>query len=444
MTKRIFRSVCIAAIGIFLASTAVMMVVLYEYFSDMQMNRLRLQTELAAQGTANEGIDYFTDLDAGLYRITWVGPDGSVLYETGSDSTSMDSHLEREEIRQALEYGYGESIRYSDTLTKRLFYAAKKLPDGSVLRLADMQYTVWVLFWGIMDKILIVAAMAVGFSLALALRLSKSIVKPLNNLNLDEPAVNTVYPEIRPLLGRISSQQKQLQQQAGQLRQALELRREFTANVSHELKSPLHSISGYAELLKEGIVKQEDIPQFSERIYSEAQRMITLVEDIISLSHLDEGGEDFQRKTVDLYALTESVVQRLQPEARAAKINLSFKGCGTELYGVPQLLGGIIFNLCDNAIKYNHENGDVRVEITDDKNHILLTVTDTGIGIPEEYQERIFERFYRVDKSHSKEVGGTGLGLSIVKHAARFHNAGIELSSTPGIGTTVTVRFPKM
>ena len=326
MTKRIFRSVCIAAIGIFLASTAVMMVVLYEYFSDMQMNRLRLQTELAAQGTANEGIDYFTDLDAGLYRITWVGPDGSVLYETGSDSTSMDSHLEREEIRQALEYGYGESIRYSDTLTKRLFYAAKKLPDGSVLRLADMQYTVWVLFWGIMDKILIVAALAVGFSLALALRLSKSIVKPLNNLNLDEPAVNTVYPEIRPLLGRISSQQKQLQQQAGQLRQALELRREFTANVSHELKSPLHSISGYAELLKEGIVKQEDIPQFSERIYSEAQRMITLVEDIISLSHLDEGGEDFQRKTVDLYALTESVVQRLQPEARAAKINLSFKG----------------------------------------------------------------------------------------------------------------------
>ena len=224
-----------------------------------------------------------------------------------------------------------------------------------------------------------------------------------------------------------------------------QMRREFTANVSHELKTPLQTISGCAELLANGIVKQEDISKFGAQIYTDAGRMIRLVEDIIKLSHLDEGANDMQRETVDMVFLAENTIRSLRPEAEAAGVTLSLSGSGSsaKLYGIPQLLSGIIFNLCDNAIKYNRENGSVKVDITDRDNEVILTVADTGIGIPAEHQERIFERFYCVDKSHSKEIGGTGLGLSIVKHAARLHDATIELHSVPGEGTIITVKFPK-
>ena len=551
MTRRIFQSICAASISVFLASAVIILGVLYDDFSKIQMNRLRAQTELAAQGVANEGAGYFTDLDAGIYRITWISPGGSVLYDTGSDAAAMDGHQEREEIKAALRDGYGESIRYSDTLTKRLFYAAKRLPDGSVLRLADTQYTVWMMFAGVLDKVLLVAALAVLLSLFLAFRLSKSIVRPLNCLNLDHAEEYEGYPELRPVLERIASQQKQLKRQALELRQrqaqfnaaadnmneglillngrgavlsvnhaasrllgipascagedilavcfftelktlleraksgeyaqtalraggleyqinaspvlsgpsvagivllifdvtekqsAEQMRREFTANVSHELKTPLHSISGYAELLKEGLVKQEDIAGFSQRIYLEAQRMIALVGDIISLSHLDEGADDFQRESMDLYALAENMVQRLKPKAEAAGVCLTLSGEKALVYGVLQLIGSIIFNLCDNAIQYNRAGGAASVSVSDEEKEVVLCVRDTGIGIPAEHQERVFERFYRVDKSHSREIGGTGLGLSIVKHAARLHHARIGLESAPGRGTAVTVRFPK-
>lgn len=551
MTRRIFQSICAASISVFLASAAVILGVLYDDFSEIQMNRLRVQTDLAAQGVANEGAGYFTDLDAGIYRITWIDPGGAVLYDTGSDAAGMDSHLGREEIAAALRDGYGESIRYSDTLTERLFYTAKRLPDGSVLRLADTQYTVWMLLAGVLDKVLLVAGLAVLLSLFLAFRLSKSIVKPLNDLNLDEPAGSEGYPELRPVLERIASQQRQLKRQALELRErqaqfnaaadnmneglillngkgtvlsvnpaasrllglpascagedilaacfstelqtlleraksgeyaqtamrageleyqinaspivtgqavagivllifditekqtAEQMRREFTANVSHELKTPLHSISGYAELLKEGLVKPEDIAAFSERIWLEAQRMIALVGDIISLSHLDEGTGDVKRETVDLYELAESMVQRLKPKAEAAGIRLTLSGDAAPVYGVLQLISSIIFNLCDNAILYNRAGGEAAVSVQNREKEAVLSVRDTGIGIPAEHQERVFERFYRVDKSHSREIGGTGLGLSIVKHAARLHHARIELESAPGRGTTVTVRFPK-
>lgn len=221
------------------------------------------------------------------------------------------------------------------------------------------------------------------------------------------------------------------------------LRREFTANVSHELKTPLHSISGYAELLKNGMVRPDDVPQFSARIYSEAQRMIYLVDDIIKLSHLDEGASDMTRERVDLYTLAENTVNILETEANTAGITMSVKGEHAEITGVIQLLSGIIYNLCDNAIKYNRRNGSVTVEIRNEENKAVLSVSDTGIGIPEDQHDRIFERFYRVDKMRSKEVGGTGLGLSIVKHSAQLHNAEIKLSSIMDEGTTVTVIFPK-
>lgn len=221
------------------------------------------------------------------------------------------------------------------------------------------------------------------------------------------------------------------------------MRREFTANVSHELKTPLHTISGCAELLANGMVKQEDVPRFSLQIQSEVKRMIALVDDIIKLSHLDEGAEDMRREETDLYCLAMDAVRGLTPAAREAGVSLELSGESAVITGVPQLLGGIIYNLCDNAIKYNRRGGSVNVTITDGADAAQLTVKDTGIGIPPEQQERIFERFYRVDKSHSKEVGGTGLGLSIVKHAAKLHNAVISMHSVPGEGTEIKVDFPK-
>lgn len=551
MTKRIFRAICTVAISVFLVSAVFIMGVLYEDFSNMQQDQLRIQLELAAQGVANEGIGYFDDLHTDVYRMTWVSGDGTVLYDTGSDAASMDSHLNREEIDEAMHEGYGESSRYSDTLTERLFYMAKRLPDGTVLRLAGAHDTVWVLFLGIIQAVAVAAALAVLLSLVLAFRLSKAIVRPLNELNLEKPQMNKEYQELQPLLDRIDSQQQQLQQQSfkiqrkrdefhavtGNMKEGLvllneqgiilsinqaasellaissycigkdilmlnnsmelqellrqaksgghphapmrvgeleyqvnaspvmsegavagivllifditekqkaeQMRREFTANVSHELKTPLHSISGYAELLKDGIVRPDDTILFSKRIYAEVQRMIALVDDIINLSHLDEGAEELPWEDTDLYGLAETVLQRLMQEAQTAGVSVTLTGTAAVLYGVPQLLEGIIYNLCDNAIKYNRPGGSVSVEVKDAEDQVILTVSDTGIGIPQEHRERVFERFYRVDKSHSKEVGGTGLGLSIVKHSARLHNAVIDLYSVAEGGTTVTVSFPK-
>ena len=549
MTKRIFRSICFVALGVFLASLVLFMCVLYNYFSGLQRSQLKIQTELAAQGVSDGGMGYLEKLNAKDYRITWIDTDGVVLYDSKTDTAGMENHLEREEIKSAFENGVGESTRYSSTLMERSLYFAERLPDGTVLRLSVTQNTLLRLTLGMLQPICFILAVAVVLSLVLASRLSKKIVKPLNELNLDEPLKNEDYEELSPLLRRIDAQQTQIKQQSDELKQkqfetvtngmkegivllsgkgrilsinraALKLfgadgscvgedilsvnrnlelaellrksedgkyaervtelgdgkyqldaspvisdgkisgivlllldvtekekteqmRREFTANVSHELKTPLQTISGCAELLANGIVKQEDIQKFGSQICTEAQRMIRLVDDIIKLSHLDEGATDMQRENVDLYALAESTLQSLRPEAEAAKVSLSLSGESAKIYGIPQLLSGIIFNLCDNAIKYNRENGMVSVEIKDDDNKAVLSVADNGIGIPAEHQERIFERFYRVDKSHSKEIGGTGLGLSIVKHAAKLHDAVIELHSVVDGGTTVTVTFPK-
>jgi len=551
MTKRIFRSICLVAMGVFLTSVALFLAVLYDHFSDVQRGQLKMQTELAAQALSHEGAAYFDGLDVRDYRMTWIGADGIVRYDSRSDTAEMENHLEREEVKQAFSTGLGQSSRYSSTLLERSFYCAKRLPDGTVLRLSIAQNTLLTLLLGMLQPICAIFLVAVLLSLALASRLSKRIVEPLNELDLDHPLSGGGYEELSPLLRRIDSQQRKIRQQSDELRQkqtefetltasmregivllnrkgtvlsinqaasrllgagespvgrdilsvyrglelqkllrrsekgeyaeavveldggeyqldaspvvsggkasgtvlllfdvhekvkAEQMRREFTANVSHELKTPLQTISGCSELLADGIVKQEDVSRFGKQIYTEARRMIRLVEDIIKLSHLDEGAEELKSEEADLYAVAESVLRSLQPEADAAKVTLSLNGPHARLRGIPQLLGGIVFNLCDNAIKYNRENGSVSVEIREEGDAVSLSVSDTGIGIPEEHWERIFERFYRVDKSHSKDVGGTGLGLSIVKHAAKLHNAAVEVQSTPGAGTTVTVRFPK-
>lgn len=550
MTKRIFRSISLVAVGIFLASVTLFMGVLYDYFTGVQQSQLRMQTNLAAQGVLHEGAAYFEGLDTNNYRITWIGEDGTVLYDSKSDSGDMENHLQREEVDEAMQHGLGESKRYSRTLLERSLYCAQQLADGTVLRLSVAQSSLLTLVLGMLQPMCVIFVIAMVLSMVLASRLSKKIVKPLNELNLDDPLSNDGYDELSPLLRRLNAQQRQIKRQSDELLQkqhqfetitngmtegllllnsqrivlsmnpaaqrlfgtdascvgqmilsvnrsselqellmkagngkyaekvmelnggryqldaspifsqekvsgmvvllmdvtekerAEQLRREFTANVSHELKTPLHTISGCAELMESGMVKPADQPRFAGQIYAEAQRMIHLVEDIIKLSHLDEGAEDMKREEVDLYAVARDAVSSLMPAASAANVTLSVDGEVAAVYGIPQLLHGIVYNLCDNAIKYNRPGGKVEVSVNNQAQGVCLTVADTGIGIPEEHQKRIFERFYRVDKSHSKEIGGTGLGLSIVKHAARLHEADIEVHSEPGKGTTIHVMFP--
>lgn len=551
MTKRIFRTVFVVAISIFIASAVLFMTVLYDYFSGIQQNQLRMQIDLASQGVEDEGLDYLKNLKIKDYRVTWIGTDGKVLYDSISEADEMENHFEREEVKEALSEGYGASSRYSSTLTQRYLYGAKRLPDGTVIRLSVTQNSLLILTLGMLQPIMIIFVIAIILSAFLASRLSKKIVKPLNELNLDKPLDNNGYDELSPLLRRIDTQQKEISRQSEELKQrqnelevmtsamsegiillnnrgtvlsinkaaaklfgtdcfcigedivsinrslelaqllnkakngehservvelgcgqyqmmaspvisnnivsgivllildvtekekAEQLRREFTANVSHELKTPLHTISGSAELLVNGMVKSEDIPIFLKRIYSEAQRMIQLVEDIIRLSHLDEGAEDMKWDMVDLYAVAEETINSLADEAESNGIKFELYGATVLINGIRQLLQEITYNLCDNAIKYNRKGGLVSVEIKNENEFAILTITDTGIGIPAEHQERIFERFYRVDKSHSKEIGGTGLGLSIVKHAAKLHNAEIELHSIVNKGTEITIKFPK-
>ena len=443
MTKRIFQSICIAAVTVLLASLVLIMGVLYDYFSRVQKEQLSAQADLAARGAADLGMDYFEGLDLGGCRISWIAADGSVLYDNMGDAGSMENHLDREEVQEALETGRGESSRYSDTLTEKLSYQARLLPDGTVIRLAASQYTAWVLLMGVLQPLLVVALLAVLLSLLLAYRLSARLVKPLNEVDLSDPLKNVEYEELRPLLSRIDSQHQQLKRDRDELEKNEEIRREFTANVSHELKTPLHSISGYAELLAKGMVRPEDVEKFSSKIYSESQRMTSLVEDIIELSHLDTGAGDMKREDVDLYLIARTAADSLSMAAKEAGVELKVSGESARVYGVPQLLYGICYNLCDNGIKYNREKGRVEISVRNLEGEVELKVSDTGIGIPEESRERSFERFYRVDKSRSKAVGGTGLGLSIVKHAALVHRATIDIDSEPGSGTSFTLHFPK-
>ncbi len=551
MKKNIFRSICIAAGAVFLATIVIILCALYEYFSDTQQKQLKEQLELAAQGAEHEGLGFFEDYNPEKLRITWISEDGSVLYDSESNADTMENHLNREEIQQALQNGYGESSRYSSTLTRRQIYSAKRLSDGSILRLADSYLTIPSLIIIMFQPLLLVIIIAFVIAFALPAKLSKKIVEPLNELNLDEPRDNAEYEELQPLLNRISNQQMQLKMQSSELRQkkeefnaatanmdeglvllnesgiilsinksamrllsissycvgkdilllnhtlelqellhkakngeretvtiqisgmdyqvnaspvvsdnavtgivlliipitekekAEQIRREFTANVSHELKTPLQSISGYAELLKNGLVKEEDTQRFYDNIYAESQRMISLIEDIISLSRLDERAIENKREETDLLEIANETVHILSPSAKEKNIDLNVSGESAKIFGIPELLRSTVYNLIDNAIKYNRENGSVSVQIENTPDAILLSVSDTGIGIPTEEKERIFERFYRVDKSHSKALGGTGLGLSIVKHAAKAHNAQIELNSVIDGGTSVTLRFPK-
>ena len=447
MGRKIFSAIWTAAIVVFLASLVFIMGISYRYFSALQRSQLINETELAAQGVTLSGKEYFKNLKADNYRVTWIDAEGKVLYDNEADSDHMENHLEREEVKLAMETGFGEAVRYSDTLADKQLYAAKRLPDGTILRLSIVHAAVWTLLFGFAQPILIVILIALILSSVLASHLAYKIVQPINEIDLQHPEHyygKDNYKEIDPLLRHISAQNRQLRADQKKIEQTAMIRQEFTANVSHELKTPLQLISGYAELLENGMAKEGDVRPFARKIRSESMRMTRLVEDIINLTKLDNGDTPKEWEVCDLYRIAEHAVDSLETTACASDISFYVEGTTANLEAVPQMMYSIVYNLCDNAIKYNHAGGSVTVSVTQDKSQTQLKVKDTGIGIPEDSRERVFERFYRVDKSHSKEVGGTGLGLSIVKHAVMMHKGKVEIKSRTGGGTEVIVTLPNI
>ena len=544
MTSKIFRSTVFVAVVVLLCSLGIVMGVLYNHFTGVQVEQLKDELSLTVTGTEQYGNAFLENVEADRFRVTWIDTDGTVLFDTQVDQNTMENHADREEIREAFATGSGSAVRNSSTLTEQTYYEARRLTDGTVLRISANQASAWALMMDLLWPIILIAVLAIGLSALLARRMAKNIVEPLNKLNLEQPLSNDTYEELSPLLRRINQQHLQIDAQmrklqrktdefiqitsnmqeglvvldkethirsintaamkifgaeescvgssffqvnrSNALRQALndaldhghgstvqeldgrayrfdmssiqsegkllgavilavdvteaqnaeQLRREFSANVSHELKTPLQGIIGSAELLESGMVKPEDTPRFVGHIRKEASRLVNLIEDIIRLSQLDEGVQ-LPAEQVDMLALAEDVKEILAPSAAEKNVKIDVTGNGFTIKGVRRMLQEIIYNLCDNAINYNVPGGSVTIHAENNR----LVVSDTGIGIPAEHKDRIFERFYRVDKSHSKASGGTGLGLSIVKHAVAYHNAEFSLESAPGKGTTITVAF---
>ena len=437
MTKRIFNNIiCVAAV-VLVASFALFFGVLYKYFSGEQAKFLQNNLAFTTSAVEEYGYDYLKKLPALETRITLIDTDGSVLFDNKSDSRLMENHKDRKEVKAAKENGRGESFRYSATLMEETEYYANHLKDGKVLRVSATRLTPFALILSMIQPIGIVLVIAGACSIALARKLAKNLVEPLTKINFDKPLESDTYDEIAPVLKRLEEQRKKILSQADYLAKE---RIQFTANVTHELKTPLQSIMGSAELLQHNYVKAEDVPTFLERIHSEAVRLLTLINNIISLSHLDEK-EKYKFECLDLFELVDEEIVALYPLSEKHKVLLTASGRHCLIFGVRELLHEVIYNLCENAIKYNVENGRVDINVYQEDGKTYLKVKDTGIGIPEEHQPRIFERFYRVDKSRSKETGGTGLGLSIVKHAAQYMNGSIDLKSKVGEGTEITIAF---
>ena len=548
MTSKILKSILSVATAVLLASLVIITGVLYRYFGDVQESQLKDELSLAASAAEQLGEDYLASLDYDRYRLTWVDADGNVVFDSHADKSAMENHADREEIKEALAYGTGSSMRQSSTLTEQTIYEATRLEDGSVLRISVSRATAFVLVLGMVQPIAIVLVIAIILSALLASRMAKRIVEPLNRLNLEKPMENDAYEELAPLLRRIHSQHKEIEYQMWTLQQkqdefeqitdnmkealilldsngriisinpaakklfgintdcvgedfltidrkqdvrqainevkdkgqsffytkkngrnyqfdlsridadgkihgivilafditeqvnAEKHRQEFTANVSHELKTPLQTIIGSAELMELGIVKEEDTPRFIKSIRQEAARLVTLIDDIIRLSQLDEGTE-MPKENVSLLELAREVTETLSDAAKLKGVSLEVCGDDGVISGVRRLLYEVVYNLCDNAIKYNKQGGYVKISVIENADNVQISVSDNGIGIAPEHHDKVFERFYRVDKSHSKQSGGTGLGLSIVKHAVQYHHGKITVDSDLDKGTNISIQF---
>ena len=436
MRSRIQRSMVLILSITLIVFYAIFSIILYNRNLEILESEVQQEAKYIQRAIDISGTKYLAEMDAVDWgaRVTCITADGEVLYDSRRDEKDLENHSEREEVREALENGEGEDVRVSDTVGRELYYYAVLLDDGSVLRVArEMDSLVRTAF----DMLPVMGGLAVlmiAFALLLARWQTKRLIKPINELDLENPLENSVYPELTPLLEAMDRQNKEKEAVSN-------MRKEFSANVSHELKTPLTSISGYAEIMMNGMVRPADIPLFSERIYKEARRLITLVEDIIKLSKLDEESVELEKEEVDLYDLTREIVSRLSPQASQKNIRMELTGEPVKYVGIRQILDEMVYNVCENAIKYNNDGGRVTVWVGNTLEGPKISVADTGIGIPKEHHERIFERFYRVDKSHSKERGGTGLGLSIVKHGALLHGAKVSVDSSPGRGTKIEMQF---
>lgn len=383
------------------------------------------------------GTEYLNQMDEvrANTRITWISAEGTVLYDSTEDEHTFENHKNRPEVKKAFAKGEGEDIRKSDTIGEEMCYYAEKMPDGTVLRVSRTMNSAMKSAFHILPFMIFLALIMIVTAWLLSKWQIERLIRPINTLDLEKPLEQEMYPELQPLLERIEQSNKEKEAVAA-------MRREFSANVSHELKTPLTSISGYAEIMKDGLVRPEDMQHFSEKIYQEASRLITLVEDIIKLSRLDEGRVELEKEEVDLYELSREIISRLAPQAAKNRVRLELTGESVKYTGIRQILDEMIYNITENAIKYNNPGGKVSVWAGNTLQGKKVVVTDNGIGIPEDQIDRIFERFYRVDKSHSKERGGTGLGLSIVKHGVMLHHGEVHVESKLGEGTRIELVFP--
>ena len=438
MRSRIQRSMVLILSITLIVFYAIFSIILYNRNLEILESEVKQEAKYIQRAIDISGTKYLAEMDAVDWgaRVTCITADGEVLYDSRRDEKDLENHSEREEVREALENGEGEDVRVSDTVGRELYYYAVLLDDGSVLRVAREMDSLMRTAFAMLPAVGGLALLMLVFALALARWQTKRLIKPINELDLEHPLENAVYPELTPLLEAMDRQNKEKEAVSN-------MRKEFSANVSHELKTPLTSISGYAEIMKNGMVRPADIPVFAERIYKEARRLITLVEDIIKLSKLDEESVELEKEEVNLYDLTREIVSRLAPQAAQKNIHMEVTGEPVIYKGIRQILDEMVYNICENAIKYNNDNGRVTVWVGSTLSGPKISVADTGIGIPKEHQERIFERFYRVDKSHSKERGGTGLGLSIVKHGAILHGAKVNVESDEGKGTRMEILFTK-
>lgn len=439
MKKKInFQFMFISAVGILL-TFCLSTVIFYELFKSEVVDELKTYADVIKETQSYDQIlqgEYDPDVDD--LRITMIKKDGKVFYDSFADVKKMENHSNRQEVRQALKHGNGKAIRTSDTLDKNTFYYAVRLDDGNVLRVAKESRSIWSVFIKVMPAILILILVILAISKMLSDVLTKSLLLPIEQMseNLDHLEDITTYKELMPFINTIQEQHKNILMNA-------KMRQEFTANVSHELKTPLTAISGYSELIQNGMTNEEETIRFAGEIHKSAKRLLTLINDTIRLSQLDTSEQKVIYEAIDLYKIAEDCVNMLKFSAENHGITISIHGTNAYLEGNKEMLEEVVYNLCDNAIRYNNEGGKVDVTVKPVKGKIYLCVEDNGIGISKEHQERIFERFYRVDKSRSKSTGGTGLGLAIVKHIIQQHGAHMELTSEKGKGTKIEIEFSK-
>lgn len=444
MSKRIFLNMFIISSVVIALTTILTVVIVYKSFSNQNIAALKGELTATSSGVELNGVAFLKSL-SGKHQNNVCSSSGKVLFDNRNDINSLENHNDREEIREARKNGTGYSERHSDTLSRKTINVTKLLNNGDVLRLSEDMSTVWSTLMDTIFPMICVMVFAILIAAYMAGRVSKAVTTPINQIDLNEPDREKVYDEIEPLIDKIIKQNNQIDKQIEQLNMEHEkqdnLRRDFTANVSHELKTPLTSISGFAEIIQNGMVKEEDITRFAGKIHSEAQRLIILVGDIIKLSQLDGKDIAVKMEPIDLYETSQAVMGHLEAAAEKRNIKMFLSGKHLVITGAEQIIEEMIFNLIDNAIKYNKTGGKIYVNIFKNDDGINLSVEDTGIGIKDEDIGRIFERFYRADKSHSKEIGGTGLGLSIVKHGANFHNAKVFVKSKYREGTKITILF---